>query len=539
VTQAESRPYPTARSVTNLTFLAVLSPAVGLMVEIVLAWRFGASGVVDAFRVATLLLVFGNQFFLNQVLLYIIVPLFSQYRAKGLQQEGWRLAFSLAVIFGAISLTFIFWVWSNPDALVGLLAPGLSGAGKTAALQLVRYFSVALILMVWSGVIGGILQVFRIFWVPLASQTLTNLLVIAAIFTVGREWGSGALALGVLLGSFAMFALHFYLLLFRVARDTDIRWLECLRLGPWDGVIRALRLAMPLVVMIFVTQWFLIVINRTLSEMSSGTIAEYGYAFKLSNLPYFLPLSLTTVLFPAFSDAYAHDDPLEFSRLVMRSTKMILLLTVPLSSLLFVMRDSLVFLTLQWGAMNTSAANDISGLFGILLVSVPAVALSLLLQKVAFSRGDMKSPAVTQVILALLIALFVPYAGTVAGAKGAVWAYTIAVWMCTVLLIVIQAWWYRAVQFLPLVRYSCLIVLIALGTAAISVATREAISVLLVQSKPTAILSLFLAASMSVACSYRLAKLIGVHEVSELSGYIRWQWERLSLSRTVRKRDYQ
>jgi peptidoglycan biosynthesis protein MviN/MurJ (putative lipid II flippase) len=154
--------------------------------------------------------------------------------------------------------------------------------------------------------------------------------------------------------------------------------------------------------------------------MSSGTIAEYGYAFKLSNLPYFLPLSLTTVLFPAFSDAYAHDDPLEFSRLVMRSTKMILLLTVPLASLLFVMRDSLVFLTLQWGAMNTSAANDISGLFGILLVCAPAGALSLLLQKVAFSRGDMKSPAVTQVILALSIALFVPYAGTVADAKGAV-----------------------------------------------------------------------------------------------------------------------
>jgi peptidoglycan biosynthesis protein MviN/MurJ (putative lipid II flippase) len=99
---------------------------------------------------------------------------------------------------------------------------------------------------------------------------------------------------------------------------------------------------------------------------------------------------------------------------------MILLLTVPLASLLFVMRDSLVFLTLQWGAINTSAANDISGLFGIVLVCAPAVALSPLLQKVAFSRGDMKSPAVTQVILALLIALFVPYAGTVADAKGAV-----------------------------------------------------------------------------------------------------------------------
>jgi len=534
VTQAETSPYATARSVTNLTFLAVLSPAAGLMVEIVLAWRFGASGVVDAFRVATLVLVFGNQLFLNHVLVHVIVPLFSQYRAKGLRQEGWRLAFSLGVILGAVSLAFVWWVWTNPGALVGLLAPGLSGAAKTATLQLVRYFSVTLILMVWSGIIGGILQVFRVFWVPLASQILSNLLVIAAIFTIGGEWESGALALGVLLGSFAMLALHLYLLLFRVARDTDIQWVECLRMGPWDGVIRALRLAVPLVVMLIVTQWFLIVINRTLSEMPPGTIAEYGYAYKLSLLATLVPLSLTTVLFPAFSDAYADDDSVEFSRLVMRSIKMLLLLTIPLTALLFVMRESIVLLLLQWGDLSSRAAHEISGLFGILLVGQTASILSILLAKVAFSRGDTKLPAAVQVILALLIALSVPYAGTIAGAKGVVWALSITTLTCTILQLVIQTWAYRMVELLTLVRYFCLVILIALGTAAISLATREAISVLAVQSKLTAILGLLLATSVSIAFSYQLSNRIGIREAADLMSYVRWQWRRISSPQTLK-----
>ena len=44
------KPYATAKSASALTALSVLSPLAGLAVEMALAFRFGASVTVDAFR---------------------------------------------------------------------------------------------------------------------------------------------------------------------------------------------------------------------------------------------------------------------------------------------------------------------------------------------------------------------------------------------------------------------------------------------------------------------------------------------------------
>jgi hypothetical protein len=85
-----------------------------------------------------------------------------------------------------------------------------------------------------------------------------------------------------------------------------------------------------------------------------------------------------------------------------------------------------------------------------------------------------------------------------------------------------------------LVRYFCLVILIALGTAAISLATREAISVLAVQSKLTAILGLLLATSVSIAFSYQLSNRIGIREAADLMSYVRWQWRRISSPQTLK-----
>ena len=46
--------------------------------------------MIDAFRIASLILVFGNQLFLGQLLPNVVVPLLSGYRAKGIEREGWR-----------------------------------------------------------------------------------------------------------------------------------------------------------------------------------------------------------------------------------------------------------------------------------------------------------------------------------------------------------------------------------------------------------------------------------------------------------------
>jgi peptidoglycan biosynthesis protein MviN/MurJ (putative lipid II flippase) len=257
VKQSAEKSFASTRSVAILTVLSVLSPLSGLVMEMVLAWRYGASGAMDAFRIASLMVVLGNQLFFGYLLPHVVVPLFSEYRAKGIEYEGWRLAFSLASILSLLSLIFISWVWSDPEALVGLLGPGLEVPGREDASLLIRSISLAFLLMVWSGVVSGILYVYRVFWLSAVAQLLPNLFVILAVLVMGGEFGIGALALGILLGYTAMLGLFDYTLI-RINRGSNTRLPSCLRLGPRDGLLKALHLSAPLMATIFIGQWGII-----------------------------------------------------------------------------------------------------------------------------------------------------------------------------------------------------------------------------------------------------------------------------------------
>ncbi len=532
IIQSTEQPYTAARAATTLTVLAVLSPIAGMAVEMTLAWRFGASGTVDAFRIASLLLIFGNQLFIGQLLPNIIVPLFSELRAKGSEEEGWRLAFSLGGILGVVSLLFVSWVWFNPEALVDLLGPGLSGRGKADALLLVPYFSLVFALMVWSGVMSGVLQVYRTFWIPSVSQLITNLFVIISIFAVGAEWGSSSLALGVLSGALAASGLHLYFLI-RIARVSIVRLGACLKLGPWDGVIKAARLSVPLVAMILMVQWGTIVINRVLSELPPGTLADFGYAWKLLLLMGILPTSLATIIFPALSDAQAGNSPAEFSRLVTRAIRMTLLLAIPVAAVLFVMRGPLISLMFARGAMSSGAVTETSQLFGVLLVGAPAGALMAILYKVAFSMQDTKSPAIAVFISTLVITWLVPYAAGVAGAMGVGWAYNTILWGSGLGLFAYQAWRFQVMDVWNIIRYLGHLAVLCIGIVLSAVVIRTLFELNTAAAESMTLVELSVITLISILVVYGLSQLLGISESSEIWNYCRWQLQRITLIKKI------
>lgn len=515
-----------ARAAVVLTVLGLLSPLVGMAVEVVLAWRFGASGTVDAFRVSSLLLIFGNQLFFGQVLPHVVIPLFSAYRADGREEDGWRLAFSLGGLFAVFAFSFVIWAWCKTDMVINLLGPGLSGTGRTEALLLVHYFSVALGLMVWSGVMSGILSVYRVFWVSPAAKVLTNLFLIAALFALEKERGVAALVLGTLLGALVEVLLHLVYLA-RMGKAAGSRRVTCFCMGPWDGVMKALRLAVPLLVMICIVQWGSIVINRTLSTLPPGTLADYGYAWKLLTLVGILPTSFAIVIFPALAETQAQTDPLAFSRIVTRAVRMTLLLTVPLVVMLFVLRTPLVTLIFLRGAMESQNITETAQLFGVLLTGAPGAALLALLFKVAFSLQDTKAPALFTFLSALLLSWVVPWASEGAGAVGVAWAFNINNWLITSGMLLYQVWRFQIVRVWEIVQYIGLLIVLCGGMFLSTVAFQHLLTIGSFAGLGMEIISLLVSTGISVFLGYQLASYLGLPESAELWSYVKWQCVRI------------
>lgn len=518
--------FATAQAATFLTLLSLLSPVAGLVVEVILAWNFGASGTVDAFRIASLLLVMGNQIFFGQVLPHVIVPLFLEYQAKGPYQEGWRLVFSLTWLLGLATVFLAGWIWVNPGTLLSLLGPGLDGQSQADGIVLIRFFGIALLFMMWSGVINSVLQVYRVFWLGPVTQLLTNLLLIVSIVTVGREWGEESIAFGILAGGLAMLGLHLKVL-FRFLRSEKIVPGVFLQLGPWNGIAKAFRLSLPLLGMIAISQWGSILINRELSEMETGTLADFGYAFKLLALAGILASSLSVVIFPALSSAQATDNLLEFSRLVSRSVRMTMFLTIPLTVFLFVSRDPLISLMFEGGAMSRGALEETRLLFGILLTGAPAGALMVVLQKVAFSRQDTKSPVITTLFSTLALTWLIPYFAKQQGVVAVTWVYNLVLLGSVIGLFAFQIFWYRSIHFQDLAKFFGKLTVLCGGISLTAISIRYLSELTGMVGKGLALLELGFMAGLSAATGYGLAKMLKMPEMSEIWEFVLWQLDRI------------
>jgi putative peptidoglycan lipid II flippase len=522
MSQPQHKPYAATRSAALLTAFSVLSPLSGLAMEMVLAWRFGATGTVDAFRTATMLAALGTQLFFSYVLPHVIVPLFAEYRAKDMECRGWRLAFSATLILSLIALVFAGWVWLAPDTLVGWLAPGLAAAGREDARLLIRCFSLVLLLMAWCGMASGILSVYRIFWLSAVAQMLPNLLLILTIVAAGEAAGAWVLALGVLLGYLAMLPLFIYGLA-RVGKDARIGLSECLKFASKDDLLRALHLSLPLLLTIFIGQWSTIIINRTLSAMPAGTLAEFGYAWKLLGLVSLLPAGLATVIFPAFSEAHANDDPAELTRLALRALRMTLFLTLPLAMLLIVERVQVVQLMFGRGGMTVGAVSETGLLFGILLFGAPAGALSVALSKVAFAMHDTKSSTALALLSAAAFTLLLPHAAERGGAPAVAWVYSAIIWGCALLLLGYLIARYRVMPVAGVLRSGGLLAALGIMAALPVMAVRALFALYAPLPFGLALLEMALSGLVFMAAGLALSRALGVGEAAEIVRYIKWQ----------------
>ena len=147
----------TARRAAGVSVLVLISPVSGLLFEMVLAWRYGAVAGVDAFRVAALILILGQQLFQSDLLAHVIVPRYAYLKKRGQELEAWRLVFTLLLLAAVGSGLTVTAIWLHTEAVVGFIAPGLAQSVIPDAVMLVRCFSSILMLTLVLGVVSGVL----------------------------------------------------------------------------------------------------------------------------------------------------------------------------------------------------------------------------------------------------------------------------------------------------------------------------------------------------------------------------------------------
>jgi putative peptidoglycan lipid II flippase len=338
-----------ARSAAVFSAATALSRVLGLVREMVSAYFFGISGLINAFTVAILIPNVVRALLADAALSGAFVPVFSELLERGERKRAWRVASTL------FWLTLL--ILGGTTALFILLAPllmrpfGDPGGDYELAVGLSRVLFPIVVLLGLSGIVVGILNTYHHFALPALAPVAWNAVIILGLLLGVPQIDDESAQLYLYAGLVVLGTLVQLLLPIPWLRRLDGRLTMVI---DWrdPAVKRVLVLMLPVTLTIGLVNVNFLVDTLFASRLLDPELAPAAIdkAFRLYMLPQgIFAVAVTTVLFPTLARLAARSDTAGLRRALDGGLRQIAILLVPAGLLSIVLAEPIVRLVYQRG----------------------------------------------------------------------------------------------------------------------------------------------------------------------------------------------
>ena len=371
--------------------MTMISRILGFVRDMLFARIFGADSGTDAFFVAFKIPNFLRRLFAEGAFAQAFVPVLSDYKEQdgreALKQFVDRTGGTLALVLMAVSVISVL----AAPILIMLFAPGFLWQGKQydLAVQMLRITFPYLFFISSVAFAGGILNTFGRFAVPAFTPVFLNMCLIAAAI-----WLAPLMAEPVLALAWGVFAAGIVQLLFQFPALLRLGLMPRLRFGFRDpGVRRIIKLMLPAIFGVSVTQINLLLDTLIASFLTVGSVSWLYYSDRLVEFPLgVFGIALATVILPSLSKDHAAEDPAAFSRSLDWGLRLVVLIGLPAALGLGLLAEPMLSTLFQYDAFS---GHDVAmagrslmaysvGLLGFILIKILVPGFT--------SRKDMKTP---------------------------------------------------------------------------------------------------------------------------------------------------
>lgn len=400
----------------------VISKLVGLARSAILLGRFGAGDVSDVYLAAFKLpdLIF------NILVLGAIsssfVPVFLEYwKNREGEREAWRVTnLTLNTLFTVVAVLAVLAIVFAP-LIVPVLTPGFSPDKQAQTTSLTRVMLLATLLFAVSNVFSGVLTALRRFVYYSLAPILYNVGIIVGILVFEPWLGLPGLAWGVVFGAL----LHLLVQLPDVAA-AGFRWRPAMDLRH-TGVRKIVRLMIPRTLGLAMTQIDQTVSVVIASTLAAGSVTVLSAANDLQSFPInVFGVSLAVSVFPLFSQAFIDNDTPKFVEHFSRSVRRILLLIIPASVLILILRAHLVRIIFGFGRFDWTDTILTAQTLGIFSLSLFAQSLIPMLARSFYALQDTKTPVKISLVTVVIDIALAVYFSRLFGVFGIGLAFSIA-----------------------------------------------------------------------------------------------------------------
>ncbi|MCK6584182.1 MAG: murein biosynthesis integral membrane protein MurJ [Anaerolineales bacterium] len=407
---SESANKQIARAAGTVMAAILFGQLMGLARGILVARAFGASPELDAFFAANrvsetlFLLVAGG------ALGSAFIPTFTGLLARDEKDSAWRLASSLAnAVTLTLSLLAALIALFAPQVVRFALAPGLSADPQLFALtiSLLRIQLISAILFGLGGLIVGILNAHQKFLIPALTPALYQLGIIFGAIVLAPSMGIFGLAWGVVIGAI------FYLFvqipsLLRLVTGQSALPMFSLSLGLHDSNVRQVILLMgPRLIGVAVVQLNFWVNTWLASQMAYGSVSGLYYGFSLMIMAQaVIAQSVAIAAMPTFSAQHALGKQDEMRSSLASSLRGVILLALPASAGLMILREPIVSLLYQRGEFDERSVQLVAWALLWYAAGMLGHSIMEILTRAFYAQHDTKTPVIIGTVAMILNVVF-------------------------------------------------------------------------------------------------------------------------------------
>ncbi|WP_171407311.1 murein biosynthesis integral membrane protein MurJ [Acinetobacter sp. B51(2017)] len=379
------------RSTFIVSAMTMLSRVMGLVRDVVLLSVFGAGKDFDTFVIAFRIPNFFRRLFAEGAFSQAFIPVLTEYKTTRTHAEVQIL---ISRVFGCLAsvmtLLTIFAMVAAP-AIMYVYAPGFHDdpAKFALATDMFRLTIPYLLFMSLTAFASSILNSYGSFTTPAFAPVLLNLSMIAGALWLTPYMATPIMALGwaVIVAGFLQLALQIPEL-----------WRKKLLIPPkvdfkHEGVERILKLMLPALFGVSVTQINLLLNSIWASFMQDGSVSWLYSAERMTELPLgLIGVAIGTVILPALSARHAEQDQTKYRKMMDWAAKIIVLAGVPASIALFMLSTPIIQTLFQRGQFTLQDTQ----MTALALQCMSAGVLSFMLIKVFapgfYAQQDTKTP---------------------------------------------------------------------------------------------------------------------------------------------------
>lgn len=389
-----------ARAAGLVMFALGLSMLVGLLRRVVMADAYGTNLEIEAFAAANRVSETLFNLVAGGALSSAFIPTFTTLLTQKDDSGAWKLASAVAnLILFILSAIGILAAIFAPQIVRYLLAPGFASDPykEQLTISLLRLMLPSAVIFGLSGLVMGILNSKQIFFIPALAPSMYSLGIIFGVVVLEPYIGIYGLGWGVLIGA----SLH---LLLQVPSLVKLRGQYFLTFGlRYEPVHEVARLMLPRLLGVAVVQLNFWINVWLASYMIEGSVNGLVYAFALMLMPQaIIAQSIAIAAMPTFSFQVADNRIGEMRSSLAASLRGVLLLSIPATLGLILLRREIVVLVYQRGEFDEFSTTLVT--WALLWYGVGLVGHSLveILSRAFYAMHDTKTPVMVGVVAMLL-----------------------------------------------------------------------------------------------------------------------------------------